>query len=146
MTGLLGRELVDAVSIAAVTTATLAAGHREERSGIVLQRRGWSRIALTAGLAAVALAAAVAVVAIFRPQHGASAAVSPAATLEAQPTAPVLQAAGRYAFQWTAAGCRAVPLLLSPPSGGRPLRHPPFVPSLSGGRSRCRRSAEARRR
>ncbi len=71
MTGPLGHEIVAAVSIVTITTAMLAAGRRDERSGFFGQRRDLapSRLAVVGRLAAVALVAALAVVVAFRPHH-----------------------------------------------------------------------------
>ena len=70
----LGREVVEAASIVAVTTAFLAAGRGEERATFLPHRhdRTSSRLGLAAGLTAVALLAALAVVVVFWPQGGAS--------------------------------------------------------------------------
>ena len=67
----LGREVVDAASIVAVTTAFLAAGRGEERATFLPHRhdRTSSRLGLAAGLTAVALFAALAVVVVFWPQR-----------------------------------------------------------------------------
>ena len=67
----LGREVVDAASIVAVTTAFLAAGRGEERATFLPHRhdRTSSRLGLAAGLTAVALLAALAVVVVFWPQR-----------------------------------------------------------------------------
>ena len=63
---LLGREIVDAVSIAAVTAAIVVAGRREERRDVVHGfRRPRSRLATVSALGAVALVAAIGVVAVF---------------------------------------------------------------------------------
>ncbi len=74
MTGVLGREIVDAVSIVAVTTAILVVGRRGERSSFVPERYHHppSRLTLVSGFGAVALVAAVAVVALFGPHRGGS--------------------------------------------------------------------------
>jgi hypothetical protein len=67
---LLGREIVDAVSIAAVTAAILVAGRREERSDVAHRyRRPRSRLATVSALGVVALVAAVGVVAVFGPHR-----------------------------------------------------------------------------
>ena len=67
---LLGREIVDAVSIAAVTAAMLVAGRREERSDIVHDvGRPRSRLVTVSALGAVALVAAIGVVAVFGPHR-----------------------------------------------------------------------------
>lgn len=66
---LLGRELVDAVSIAAVT-AVLLAGRREERRDVVHPPiRPRSRLATVSALGVVALVAAIGVVAVFGPHR-----------------------------------------------------------------------------
>ncbi|HET7514913.1 MAG TPA: hypothetical protein VFJ60_08935 [Gaiella sp.] len=66
---LLGRELVDAVSIAAVT-AVLLAGRREERRDLVHRTvRPRSRLATLSALGVVALVAAIGVVAVFGPHR-----------------------------------------------------------------------------
>ena len=65
---LLGREIVDAVSIAAVTAAILVAGRREERRDVVRRYgRRRSRLATLSALGVVALVAAIGVVAVFGP-------------------------------------------------------------------------------
>lgn len=67
---LLGREIVDAVSIAAVTAAILVAGRREERKVVVRRYdRPRSRLATASALGVVALVAAVGVVAVFGPHR-----------------------------------------------------------------------------
>jgi hypothetical protein len=74
----LGREIVDAVSIAALTTAVLAAGRPDERATSSFAprpvRRPRSRLVVVSALGAVALVGAVAVVALFGPQRGRAAA------------------------------------------------------------------------
>jgi hypothetical protein len=72
VTGVLGREIVDAVSIVAVTTAILVVGRRREQSNFVPERyhRPPSRLALLSAFGAVALVAAVAVVVLFGPHRG----------------------------------------------------------------------------
>lgn len=74
MTGVLGREIIDAVSIVAVTTAILVVGRRGEQSRFVPERyhRPPSGLTLVSGFGAVALVAAVAVVALFGPHRGGS--------------------------------------------------------------------------
>lgn len=72
MTGMLGREIVDAVSIVAMTTAILVARHRASRPGFAPARydRRRPRLAAASALAAVALLASVGVVALFGPKRG----------------------------------------------------------------------------
>jgi hypothetical protein len=66
---LLGREIVDAVSLAAVT-AVLVTGRREERSNVVHgSGRSRSRLATISALGVVALLAAIGVVAVFGPHR-----------------------------------------------------------------------------
>lgn len=74
MTGVLGREALEAIAIVAVTTAALATGRREERSSLVHGRRGRmpTGLGLVAALAALALGAAAVVVGLFGPHHGTS--------------------------------------------------------------------------
>ena len=63
---LLDREIVDSVSIAAATAATLVAGRREERSSVVRGHgRGGSRLVTAFALGVVVLLAAVGVVAVL---------------------------------------------------------------------------------
>jgi hypothetical protein len=73
----LGREIVDAVSIAAVTTAILVVG-RDERSSFaaVRYRRPRSRLATASALGVVALVAAAGVVALFGLHRGRDAAAA----------------------------------------------------------------------
>jgi len=80
VTGVLGREIVDAVSIVAVTTAILVVGRRGDESGFVPERtrRPASRLTLVSALGAVALVAALAVIVLFGPHRGGSG-VEPAA-------------------------------------------------------------------
>ena len=67
---LLGREIVDAVSIAAVTATMLVAGRREEQRDVVHDvGRPRSRLARVSALGAVALVAAIGVVAVFGPHR-----------------------------------------------------------------------------
>jgi len=88
---LLDREIVDAVSIAAVTAAIIVAGRREERSSFVSGRgRGRSRLATASALAVVALVAAVGVVAVFGPHRARGADAAPLAV--AVPGEPAGQA------------------------------------------------------
>jgi hypothetical protein len=72
VTGVLGREIVDAVSIVAVTTAIFVVSSRGGQSSFVPERyhRPPSRLALVSALGAVALVAAVAVVMLFGPHRG----------------------------------------------------------------------------
>ena len=79
---MLGREIVDAVSIAAVTTAILVVGRGEERSSFVPGRYDppRSRLATASALGLVALVAAVGVVALFGPHRGRSAVAAPLRT------------------------------------------------------------------
>ena len=72
MTGVLGREIIDAISIVALTTAILVVGRRGEQSSFVPERyhRPPSRLALVSAFGAVALVAAVAVVMLFGPHRG----------------------------------------------------------------------------
>lgn len=66
---LLGREMVAAVSIAAVT-AVLVAGRSEERRGVVhVSRPPRSRLATISALGVVAIVAAIGVVAVFGPHR-----------------------------------------------------------------------------
>ena len=75
---LLDREIVEAVSIAAVTAAIVAAGRREDRSGSVPGRGGSrSRLAKASALGVVALVAAVGVVAVFGPHRARGAEAAP---------------------------------------------------------------------
>jgi hypothetical protein len=70
---MLGREIVDAASIAALTTAILVVGGRDERPSFVPgrhDRRSRARLVTVSGLAVVAVVAAVAVVALFGPRRG----------------------------------------------------------------------------
>lgn len=69
----LEREILEAVSIAAVTVVIIVTGgHREERSSIVPERfhRPRSRLTTVTALGVVALLAAVGVVALFGPHRG----------------------------------------------------------------------------
>lgn len=86
MTGVLGREIVDAVSIVAVTTAILVVSRRGEqpRYALARARRPPSRLALVSSLGAVGLLAAVAVVVLFGPRRGGPDA-APAAVVAALP-------------------------------------------------------------
>ena len=74
MTGVLGREIIDAVSIVALTTAILVVGRRGEQSSFVPERYHSppSRLTLVSAFGAVALVAAVAVVTLFGPHRGGS--------------------------------------------------------------------------
>jgi len=87
---LLDREIVDVVSIAAVTAAILVAGRREERSSSVqTYGRGRSRLATVSALGVVALVAAAGVVAVFRPHRARGAEAPPLAdTVSAELTGP----------------------------------------------------------
>jgi hypothetical protein len=87
---LLDREIVEAVSIAAVTAAIVVAGRREERSSSVPGHgRGRSRLATASALGVVALLAAVGVVAIFGPHRARGAEAAPvAAAVPAELTGP----------------------------------------------------------
>jgi hypothetical protein len=94
---MLGREIVDAASIAALTTAILVSGRREERWGFVPGRHGRtprSRLATVSALAAVALVAAAGVVALFGPHRGRAAAVPLAATVPGESAGPAPWPAG----------------------------------------------------
>jgi len=74
VTGVLGREALEAIAIVAVTTVALATGRGEERSSLVhgRRRRMPTGLGLVSALAALALGAAAVVVALFGPHHGAS--------------------------------------------------------------------------
>jgi len=87
---LLDREIVDVVSIAAVTAAILVAGRREERSSSVqTYGRGRSRLATVSALGVVALVAAAGVVAVFGPHRARGAEAAPLAdTVSAELTGP----------------------------------------------------------
>lgn len=87
MTGVLGREIVDAVSIVAVTTAIMVVGRRREESRFVPERarRPASRLTLVSALGAVALVAAFAVIMLFGPRHGGSVAPAAAASTTVLP-------------------------------------------------------------
>jgi len=90
---LLGREIVDAVSIVALTTAVLAVGrgNRDHRASFTPQRprRPRSRLATASALGIVALVAAAAVVALFGPHRdGAAAAPVRGAGLPGELTGP----------------------------------------------------------
>ena len=77
---LLDREIVEAVSIAAVTAAIVVAGRREERSSSVAGHGGGrSRLATASALGVVALVAAVGVVAAFGPHRARGAEAAPLA-------------------------------------------------------------------
>src|SRR6188472_1495605 len=77
---LLDREIVEAVSIAAVTAAIVVAGRREERSSSVPGHGGGrSRLATASALGVVALVAAVGVVAAFGPHRARGAEAVPLA-------------------------------------------------------------------
>jgi hypothetical protein len=67
VTGVLGREALEAVAIVAVTTAALAAGRGDERSVYAphARRRAVSPLAVSLALGAVAIVAAVVVVVVF---------------------------------------------------------------------------------
>ena len=83
----LGREIVDAVSIVALTTAVLVVGRSGEQRGFVPERRRRppSRFALVSGLGAVALVAAFGVVMLFGPHRGGSGPQLAAASTAALP-------------------------------------------------------------
>lgn len=67
---LLGREIVDAVSIVALTTAVFAVGHGRERHPAPARvHRPRSRLATASALGVVALVAAAGVVALFAPHR-----------------------------------------------------------------------------
>lgn len=87
---LLDREMVEAVSIAAVTAAIALAGRREERSSSVPGHgRGRSRLATASALGVVALVAAVGVVALFGPHRARGAEAAPrAVAVPAELTGP----------------------------------------------------------
>jgi len=87
---LLDREIVDVVSIAAVTAAILVAGRREERSSSVqTYGRGRSRLATVSALGVVALVAAAGVVAVFGPHRARGAEAAPLAdAVSAELTGP----------------------------------------------------------
>lgn len=86
---LLGREIVDAVSIAAVTAAILVAGRRERRDVVHRYDRPRSRLATASALGVVALVAAVGVVAVFGPHRARGAdAASRAVAAPAELTGP----------------------------------------------------------
>jgi hypothetical protein len=86
---LLDREIVDAVSIAAVTAAILVAGRREERRDVVHGfRRPRSRFATASALGVVALVAAVGVVAVFGPHRARGAEAPLAVAVPAELTGP----------------------------------------------------------
>jgi len=125
----LGREVVEAASIVAVTTAFLAAGRGEQRATFLPHRydRTSSRLGLAAGLTAVALLAALAVVVVFWPQRG---------TRDA-PLPPAPAATTRGGSARSLACCRS-PLMRTPPwrvPGSDPAPHRP------GARSRPASSA-----
>lgn len=112
---LLDREIVDAVSIAAVTAAILVAGgRREERSSFVpVHGHGRSRLATVSALGVVALVAAVGVVAVFGPHRARGA--------EAAPLAVAVPAELTGAAPWPAntAGLRSRLRALGLPALGR---------------------------
>jgi len=89
---MLGREIIDAVSIVALTTAVLAVGRtrgRHRRMGVAPVRvhRPRSRLATASALGVVALVAAAAVVALFAPHRvGAAGAQVPRSTLPGELT------------------------------------------------------------
>lgn len=121
----LGREVVDAASIVAVTTVFLAAGRGEERATFLPHRhdRTSSRLGLAAGLTAVALLAALAVVVVFWPQR---------ATRDAPlPPAPAATTSGGSA--------RSLACCRSPLMRTRPRSDP--APHRPGARSRPASSA-----